>query len=466
MQDGGKFTGACTQRWKVKWGPGTDVRSALIGAFLHLKAAPSQRQSRILKGMTYIFDVFKHRNEAVHSSQLKVHISNTILHPLLPHTSLHLPSTLPSIRDMSTNQAAWALADRQHYKVQEAPYTKPKAGEIVVKNQAVAINPVDWIMQTQGTGFGFRWIKYPFIFGNDVAGEVVEVGSEVTRFKVGDRVVGQAYSTDEKINNAAYGAFQQYVVLLERTSSPIPDTLSFEAASVFPLALTTAAAGLFEKDQLGLESPQLHAKSVGKTVLVWGGSTSVGCNAIQLAVAAGYEVVSTSSPKNFDLLKSLGAAEVFDYKDAKGIDKIVGAMEGKHLAGAMAIGENSMFRCLDVLGRCQGDKRLAMVTFPIPSQPKRFATLQIIYHAATSMISIMAKSKLHGIRKSIIWGSVAHSPVADVVYRDFLPEALANGKFRATPEPFVVGEGLETIQEALNIQKKGVSAKKIVVSLS
>ena len=56
--------------------------------------------------------------------------------------------------------------------------------------------------------------------------------------------------------------------------------------------------------------------------------------------------------------------------------------------------------------------------------------------------------------------------VADVIYRDFLPEALANGIFRATPEPLVVGAGLETIQEALNIQKKGVSAKKIVVSLS
>ncbi|KAL1653066.1 hypothetical protein SLS61_004312 [Didymella pomorum] len=367
---------------------------------------------------------------------------------------------------MPTNRAAWALADKQHFEVQEAPYTKPKAGEIIVKNRAVAINPVDWIMQTQGTGFGFRWIKYPFIFGNDVAGEVVEVGSEVTRFKVGDRVVGQAYSSDEKINNAAYGAFQQYVVLLERTSSPIPGHLSFEAASVLPLALTTAAAGLFEKDQLALEYPKLQVKPVGKTVLIWGGSTSVGCNVIQLAVAAGYEVISTSSPKNFDLLKSLGATQAFDYKDPRVIDKIVDAMQGKLLAGAMAIGDNSTFRCLDVLGRCQGDKRLAMATFPIPSQPKRFATLQIIYYAATSMISIMAKSKLRGIKTSIIWGSVAHSPVADVVYRNFLPEALANGQFRATPEPLVVGEGLETIQEALNVQKKGVSAKKIVVSLS
>lgn len=378
--------------------------------------------------------------------------------------SVQITSLPPA--NMPTNNAAWAMADKERFIVKEAPYTSPKADEIVVKNRAVAINPIDWIMQTQGTGLGFRWIKYPFIFGNDVAGEVVEVGKDVTRFKVGDRVVGQGYSSDEKINNAAYGGFQKYVVLLERTSLPMPDHLSFEAASVLPLALTTAAAGLFEKSQLSLEYPQLGVQPIGKTVLIWGGSTSVGCNAIQLAVAAGYEVISTSSPKNFELLKSLGATEVFDYKDPEVVDKIIDSIKGKLIAGALAIGENSMFRCLDVLGSCQGDRRLAMATFPVPSQPGRFATLQIIYHALTSMISIMVKSKLRGIKTSLVWGSVAHSPVADAVYCEFLPEALANGKFRATPEALAVGEGLEMIQEALDIQKKGVSAKKIVVSLS
>lgn len=366
---------------------------------------------------------------------------------------------------MPTNLAAWIMEDKKRFEVQEAPYPIPKAGEIVVENRAVAINPVDWIMQSQGTGFGFRWIKYPFIFGNDVAGEVVAVGSEVTRFRVGDRTIGQAYSSDQKINDAAYGGFQQYVVLLERTSSPIPDHLSFEAASVLPLALTTAAAGLFEKDQLGLEYPQVQAKPVGKTVIIWGGSTSVGCNAIQLAVAAGYEVITTSSPKNFDLVRSLGAKEVFDYKDSHVVEKVVAVMKDRFLAGALAIGEGSMFRCLDILGRCQGDKRLAMATFPIPSQPKHFGTLQIIYHAVTSMTSIAVKSKLRGIKTSLIWGSVAHSPIADVVYRDYLPAALAHDKFRAAPEPMVTGEGLGAIQAALDIQKNGVSAKKVVVSL-
>ncbi|KAJ4373998.1 hypothetical protein N0V83_002737 [Neocucurbitaria cava] len=366
---------------------------------------------------------------------------------------------------MATNAAAWIPAPKQRFQVKEASYPTPGPDEIITKNRAVAINPVDWILQDLGTSMAFGWIKYPFIFGHDVAGEVVQVGSKVTRFRIGDRVVGQALSTDDKVNNAAYGGFQLYTVLLERTTSPIPDSLSFESASVLPLGLATAAAALFQKDHLGLQYPQLEPKPTGKTLLVWGGSTSVGCNAIQLAVAAGYEVFSTSSPKNFDLLKSLGASEVFDYKDPAVINDIVKAMDGRKTAGAIAIGENSVFHCLDVLGRCRGDRHIALATFPIPSQPKRFAALQIVFYFVTATISIAIKSRLRGIKTSTIFGSVAHSPVGDAVYVRYLPEALATGKFRATPEPMVTGEGLEAIQDALDIQKKGISAKKIVVKL-
>jgi NADPH:quinone reductase-like Zn-dependent oxidoreductase len=366
---------------------------------------------------------------------------------------------------MSTNRAAWILADKQQFQVKEAPYPSPGPSEIIIRNRAVAINPIDWILQDQGTGFAFGWIKYPFIFGHDVAGEVVEVGSKVTRFSVGDRVVGQALATDKKINTAAHGGLQLYVTLLDRVVSTIPDNVSFEAASVLPLGFATAAAGLFEKDQLGLGYPQLNPKPTGKTLLVWGGSTSVGCNAIQLAVAAGYEVVSTSSPRNFKLLKSLGASEVFDYNDRTVVTKIVDAMRGKTSAGAIAIGAKSAFYCLDVLGQCKGDKNIAIATLLNPSQPKRFAALQIIFSLVTSIISIFFKSKLRGIKTSFIWGSVAHSPVGDAVYVDFLPQALAKGIFKPAPEPEVVGKGLEAIQEAVNIQKKGVSAKKIVVQL-
>lgn len=370
--------------------------------------------------------------------------------------------TKPSIA-MSTNSAAWMLGPKQRLQVKEAPYPTPGPGEVVIRNRAVAINPIDWIQQDQGTAFAFGWIKYPFIFGNDVAGEVVALGDQVTGLKIGDRVTGPANAVDKKFNDPAYGAFQLYTIVLERNAARIPDKMSFEEASVLPLALSTAAAGLFEKDQLGLNYPKLDPKPTGKTVLIWGGSTSVGCNAIQLAVAAGYEVISTSSPRNFDLLKSLGASEVFDYNDRNVADKIVAAMKGRTSAGALAIGDNSTFRCLGVLGRCKGDKHIAMATFPVPAKAKN--ALHTMYSFVTAMASITAKSKLRGIKTSFVWGSVAHSPVGKAVYVDFLSEALEAGRFRAAPEPMVVGEGLEEIQKAIDIQREGVSAKKVVVSL-
>jgi NADPH:quinone reductase-like Zn-dependent oxidoreductase len=76
-------------------------------------------------------------------------------------------------------------------EVGPAPYTSPGEDQIVVRNHAVAIDPLDWIIQVDGN-LAYRWLKYPTVLGSDVAGEVVEVGRAVTRFRVGDRVLGHA----------------------------------------------------------------------------------------------------------------------------------------------------------------------------------------------------------------------------------------------------------------------------------
>jgi hypothetical protein len=131
------------------------------------------------------------------------------------------------------------------------------------------------------------------VIGSDSAGTVVSIGSGISRFKIGDRVVGQARGILKNRNSSAEGAFQSYTVLSEDMTSQIPDDLSFESAAVLPLGLSTAVSGLFLQDQLGLQLPTAPAKApTGKTALIWGGSTSVGSNAIQLAVAAGYEVIT------------------------------------------------------------------------------------------------------------------------------------------------------------------------------
>jgi NADPH:quinone reductase-like Zn-dependent oxidoreductase len=95
---------------------------------------------------------------------------------------------------MPTNAAAWLGAKQAKLEVKPAPYTHPRENEIVVKNHAVAINPLDWMKQVVGN-LTYSWIKYPSVLGHDLAGEVVEVGTAVTRFSVGDRVLGHACSS-------------------------------------------------------------------------------------------------------------------------------------------------------------------------------------------------------------------------------------------------------------------------------
>jgi NADPH:quinone reductase-like Zn-dependent oxidoreductase len=120
----------------------------------------------------------------------------------------------------------------------------------------------------------------------------------------------------------------------EITTAPIPDSLPYEQAVVLPLAISTAAAGLYQKGYLELPYPTTDTKSSGKTILIWGGSSSVGSATIQLAIASGLEVVSTSSKKNFEFVKSLGAKRVYDHSDSTAVKGIVAALKETDFVGA------------------------------------------------------------------------------------------------------------------------------------
>jgi hypothetical protein len=202
-------------------------------------------------------------------------------------------------------------------------------------------------------------------------------------------------------------------------------------------------------------------------LLVWGGSTSVGSNAIQLAVAAGYEVITTASPRNFDYVKKLGASQVFDYNSKTIVPDLIRAFKGRTIAGVLPIGNGAADACLDILRQCEGDKFISMATYPLPQPPpKRFVLLSTIISYISWNISAWFKAKARGIRFKFIFGdTLADNSVGKVIYEDFLPKALAQGTFVAAPQPLVVGKGLEYIQAGFDLQKQGVSAKKVVVSL-
>jgi NADPH:quinone reductase-like Zn-dependent oxidoreductase len=343
------------------------------------------------------------------------------------------------------NRALWLPKRGAPFEVGPAPYTPPTADEVVVQVGAVAVNPFDAI-----PGFVYRlilpWLTFPTVIGSDVAGEVVEVGTNVTRLRPGDRVLGHAVGTERSRNRAAEGAFQKYTVLMQHMVSPIPDNLPFEEAAVLPLAISTAACGLFQQDQLALQLPTMDAPDRKETVLVWGGSTSVGSNAIQLARCAGYRVLATASPHNFDYVRSLGAAAAFDYHSRSAVNEILGALGASPLAGTLAIGAGSLSAALSIAAKASGRRRVA-TAYPTPISRAR---------------SLWERRR--GIHLSLIWGAtLKDNEVGPGIYVDFLPAALGTGIYRTAPEAVLVGEGLEQIPNAIDRLRKGVSAKKLVV---
>jgi len=372
---------------------------------------------------------------------------------------------------MPRNEAAWLVRRNAPLEVKESPYLPPLDNQIVIRNRAVAVNPFDWMIQA-APGMICPWMKLPFVLGSDCSGEVVEVGKGVSRFKVGDRVLGHALGVDKKRNDVTEGAFQHYTRLLEHMSSPIPSTLSFESAAVLPLGLSTAACGLFQKDHLALQHPSRNPPHTGETLLVWGGSTSVGSNAIQLAVAAGYDVIATASPANFAYVRSLGATQVLDYSDPNVVRDLIKMFAGKLCAGALAIGATSAGCCLDVVHAVAGRKFVSMATFPLDfTRMARGAAIPMEMmrqspRLSSFVISLLVKSRVRGIRTKAIYGStLMDNEVSRAVYGKFLPAALAEQRYTAAPKPEVVGRELDSIQQALSLQRSGVSAKKVVVAL-
>lgn len=135
------------------------------------------------------------------------------------------------------------------------------------------------------------------------------------------------------------------------------------------MGISTAAAGLYMKDYLALPFPMEKPEALDRTVLIWGGSSSVGSCAIQLAVASGVDVVVTASPRNFQYCKDLGAKECFDYHNSDVEDQIVKALEGQTVVGAYhAVGaDGAVQACARIVDRTKG-KAIVVTVRGVPEK--------------------------------------------------------------------------------------------------
>lgn len=300
---------------------------------------------------------------------------------------------------------------------------------------------MDWKIQD----YGFAINKFPTVLGSDCCGVVVAVGDSVTNFQVRDRVTGFAgviYNQD--IN---HGAFQSYTILRDIATTKIPDDMSFEEGSVFPMAMATSLIALIVC--LGIPKPTRSVIPQKSGLLIWGASSSIGTSALQLARNMGFKVFATASPAHHQSLKSLGALEVFDYHDSSVIDKIVAAAKSAGTPitlGFDAVGEgNSANQAAEVLAASGGKPGKLVLVLPWPEgeQPEGIEISETgAYKAFTE-----------------------HAELGKWFFNEYLERCLANGSIIPAPKFEVVPGGINAAQSALDKLKAGVNGKKLVISV-
>jgi NADPH:quinone reductase-like Zn-dependent oxidoreductase len=166
----------------------------------------------------------------------------------------------------------------------------PQSGQVLVKVMATSVNAADYRSLKMGI------IPLSRIFGADIAGRVESTGENVTRFKVGDEVIGD-------LAGCGFGGFAEYAVAPETALVLKPAGLTFEEAAALPLAAVTALQGLRDKGKI----------SRGHEVMIVGSSGGVGTYAVQLARYFGAEVTAVCSTRNVEQSFALGASHVIDY---------------------------------------------------------------------------------------------------------------------------------------------------------
>jgi len=205
------------------------------------------------------------------------------------------------------------------------PEPKLQLDEVLVEVHAAGINLLDSKIRNGE----FKLIlpyKTPFVLGHDVAGVVTKVGARVQQFKVGDEVY--ARPADHRI-----GTFADYIAVKEADVALKPQKLSMEEAASIPLVGLTAWQALIEKGKL----------KKGQKVFIQAGSGGVGTFAIQLAKHLGATVATTTSAANTELVKSLGADAIIDYKKddfekaLHGYDLVLNSQDGKTLEKSLRV---------------------------------------------------------------------------------------------------------------------------------
>lgn len=207
----------------------------------------------------------------------------------------------------------------------ELPRPTLRPDEMLVEVHAAGLNPIDNMILT-GMFKPVLKFQFPATIGSDLAGVVVEVGSQVTRFKKGDSIFASLF-------DLGTGSLAEYAVVPERVAAVKPENLDFVQAASIPMVGLTSWQALKERAKV----------QKGQKVFIPAGAGGIGSFAIQLAKHFGAKVGTTTSTGNVQLVSSLGADEVVDYKKQqfekilRGYDMVLGTLRGDEIERSINI---------------------------------------------------------------------------------------------------------------------------------
>ncbi|TVY75771.1 Deshydrogenase mlcG, partial [Lachnellula suecica] len=236
---------------------------------------------------------------------------------------------------MSTHAAVVMVAVRGALQVIQVPTIKPTADEVLVRVEWTASTPLDLHQNDSGL-----MVKHPQVMGDGVAGTVVELGPDVKKLKLGDKVFGFGWREQKE------KAHQELATMPEYLLGKIPANVTPQEAVTLPNNFVTVFHALTADLSLPLPwpRPSTAPEHADTPILIWGGASSVGQFALQILRYYGYtSLLATASPKHHSFLKSLGAREVFDYREDDTPARILAAA-----------GENGIPFILDCIGSQHG----------------------------------------------------------------------------------------------------------------
>ncbi|KEP53701.1 putative zinc-binding oxidoreductase ToxD [Rhizoctonia solani 123E] len=337
-------------------------------------------------------------------------------------------------------------------ELQDIPVPALEPNEVLIRVHSVAQNPTDWKPQ-------YSCLKAPGnIIGCDFSGIVVKLGpNSISRVNVGDTVAAFVHGGNYKDR----GAFAQYA----KADSDLvwkfsPSVLSFEEAATMNCALWTSIQAFYY--HMGLDEP-FSASPKNEWILIYGGSTSLGLFSTQLAKLSGYKVVTTTSPKNFKLLKSFGANVVINYRDTDMVQQIQKATG------------NSLKYAFDTISEADTQTACVRSLAPAPKEatPGKVVVILLPNKDAKALrndVVIQHTLLYTALGRSFEWPKVKFpaSPEDRAYMASWMPkleELITRGQIKPNPVKLWPG-GLAAVNEGFQYMREGkVSAEKIVYNV-